>query len=130
MNSQEFINHLHLLLNPYDDLHHLECDGLTHVIHRILSAENIENTIYAGQVINTSNSDTIPVHLWIDIGDLRIDYRARMYLGDMPDIPHGVFYPVDYPSISYDGSPTQLNLLPHAVIQELIKPYPTINDYF
>ena len=54
--------------------------------------------------------------LWIDIDDLRIDYRARMGLGDMPNIPHDVFHPADYPSVSYQGSPTQLTLLPPAVI--------------
>lgn len=129
MIDPSFINHLRLLLNPYGVLRHLECDGLTHVIHRVLSDENIEHTVYTGQVINNSNNDTIPIHYWIDIDDLRIDYRARMYLGDMPDIPHGVFYHTDYVNVSYEGSPTQLNLLPHAVIQELIKPYPTINDY-
>jgi hypothetical protein len=128
MSNPSFINHLQLILNPYDALHHLECDGLTHVIHRVLSDENIEHTVYTGQVINTFNFDTIPIHLWIDINNIRIDYRVRMWLGDMPDIPYGVFYPADYPSIRYEGSPTQLNLLPHAVIQELIKPYPAINN--
>lgn len=128
MIDPSFINHLRLLLNPYGVLKHLECDGLTHVIHRVLVDENIEHTVCTGQVIYSVNSEIIPIHLWIDIDDLRIDYRARMWLGDMPDIPHGVFYPVDYPRIRYEGSPTKLNLLAHAVIQELIKPYPAINN--
>lgn len=122
MIDQSLLNHLRLLLNPYGVMKHLECDGLTHVIHRVLFNEKIEHTIYIGQVTNTSNNDTIPIHYWIDIDDLRIDYRARMWLGDKSDIPHGVFYSVDYPHISYQGSPTQLTLLPHAIIQELIKP--------
>jgi hypothetical protein len=124
-----FINHLHLLLNPYDKLHHLECDGLTHVIHRVLSDENIEHTIYTGRVIYSFNDEHIPIHYWIDIDNIRIDYRAKMWLGDAPDIPHGIFYPTDYPSISYQGSHTQLTLLPHIIIQEIINPYPAINDY-
>lgn len=129
MSEPSFTNHLRLLLNPYGILQHLECDGLTHVIHRVLSDENIEHTIYTGQVVNTSNPEIIPVHLWIDVDDLRIDYRAKMWLGDSLNIPHGVFYPADYLSVSYEGRPTQLNLLPHAVIQELIKPYSAINKY-
>lgn len=121
--KQLLLNHLRLLLNPYDALRHLECDGLTHVIHRVLSDEQVEHTIYTGQVINKNNSHTIPAHYWIDVEDLRIDYRARMWLGKKSDIPHGVFYPDDYPMISYEGSPLELALLPKFFIQELITPY-------
>ena len=55
--------------------------------------------------------------------DLRIDYRARMWLGEASDIPHGVFHPADYLMISYKGSPIELALLPDFLIQELITPY-------
>ena len=129
MSSQEFINHLRLLLNHYGVLKHLECDGLTHVIHKVLSDKNIEHTIYIGRVIYSFNDEQIPIHYWIDTDDLRIDYRVKMWLGDMPDIPHGVFYPTDHPNVSYEGSTIQLTLLPHIIIQELINPYPVINDY-
>lgn len=55
--------------------------------------------------------------------DLRIDYRARMWLGEASDIPHGVFHPAYYLMISYEGSPIELALLPAFLIQELITPY-------
>lgn len=129
MIDQSLINHICLILNPYGVLKHLECDGLTHILHRVLSDENIEHTVYMGQVTYSVNGETIPMHKWIDIDHLRIDYRARMWLGNMPDIPHGVFYPADYVNVSYEGSPTQSNLLPHTVIQELIKPYFPIDNY-
>ena len=123
MSDRLFLNHLALLLNPYHRLSHLECDGLTNVIHRTLADERIEHTVYTGQVINTANDDTIDVHLWIDVEELRIDYRARMWLGNTPDIPHGVFFSANYPTISYQGNPIELRLLPRDVIRELIKPY-------
>jgi hypothetical protein len=123
MSNSTFINHLRLLLNPYDALRHLECDGLTQVIHRVLSDEQIEHTIYTGQVIDKTNSHTIPAHYWIDVEDLRIDYRARIWLGERTHIPHGIFHPTEYPLIYYEGSLIELALLSHFVIQEIITPY-------
>jgi hypothetical protein len=124
MDKQSFIHNLRLILDPYDALRHLECDGLTQVIHRVLSDQQLQHTIYIGQVIDKTNSHTIPIHYWIDAEeDVRIDYRARMWLGETPDIPHGVFHPVDYLMISYEGSPIELALFPDFLIQELIRPY-------
>ncbi len=123
MDKQSFIHHLRLILAPYDALEHLECDGLTQVIHRVLSDEQLQHTIYIGQVIDKTNSCTIPIHYWIDVEDVRIDYRLRMWLGETPDIPHGVFHPTDYPMIFYEGSPIELASLPDFLIQELITPY-------
>ncbi len=55
--------------------------------------------------------------------DVRIDYRARMGLGERTHIPHGVFHPTEYPVISYEASPIELALLPKFIIQEIIPPY-------
>ncbi len=63
----------------------------------------------------------------IDIEDVRIDYRARMWLGETPDIPHGVFNPADYPRIYYEGSSMKLGLLPDVLFKILTCPFPTIN---
>ena len=81
MDKQSFIHNLRLILDPYDTLQHLECDGLTRIFHKILSGNKIEHTVYAGEVIHKCNAETIPIHFWIDIEDVRIDYRARMWLG-------------------------------------------------
>lgn len=123
MANLKFVNYLRLLLNPYDALRHLECDGLTQVLHRVLSDEELKHTTYTGQVIDKASSHTIPIHYWIDVEDVRIDYRARMWLGEKINIPHGVFHPTDYPMVSYEGSPIELALLPDFLIQELITPY-------
>lgn len=117
------INRLCFLLNPYDSLNHLECDGLTQVFHRILSDEKIQHTVNIGQVTHEPNNHTIPIHYWIEVGALRIDYRLRMWFGDTSDIPHGVFYKDSEKSISYLGEPVDLPLLPLPIIQILIKPF-------
>ncbi len=117
------INRLRLLLNPYASLEHLECDGLTHVFHRILSDEDIEHTINIGQVIHKPTNRTIGLHYWIDVADLRIDYRLRMWLGATSDIPHGVFFADLEKSVSYIGEPQEIPLLPQPIIQILVKPF-------
>lgn len=120
------INRLRLLLNPYDSLNHLECDGLTQVFHRILSDEKIEHTVNIGEATHKPTNLTIPLHYWIDVGDLRVDYRLRMWLGETSDIPHGVFYVDSQKSVSYLGKPVELPLLPMPVIQLLVKPFHSI----
>jgi hypothetical protein len=98
------INRIRLLLDPYDSLKHLECDGLTQVFHRVLSDENIQHTVSIGKVIHKPTKYTIPVHYWIDIGDLRVDYRLKMWLGETSDVPHRVFCVDSEKSVSYLGN--------------------------
>jgi hypothetical protein len=33
-----------------------------------------------------------------------VDYRARMWLGNREDVPHGVFWPPDWPQVYHDGT--------------------------
>ena len=123
MNDSLLINRLHFLLAPFDALKHLECDGLTHVFHRILSDENIEHIISVGEVTHKPTNRKIPLHYWIDVAQWRIDYRLRMWLGETPDVPHGIFRTDRYLSVSYVGNPTQLSLLPQPIIQLLFAPF-------
>lgn len=121
--NELLINRLQLLLNPYDSLSHLECDGLTQIFHTVLSDENIQHTVIIGRVIHKSTERTIPLHYWIDVGELRIDYRLRMWLGETSDIPHGAFCKESEKGVSYLGEPVDLPLLPLPVIQILVKPF-------
>ena len=123
MNDSLLINRLHLLIDPFDALKHLECDGLTHVFHRVLSDEKIEHIINVGKVTHKPTNRTIPLHYWIDVAQWRIDYRLRMWLGETPDVPHGVFRTDQDLSVSYVGNPTQLPLLPQPIIQLLFAPF-------
>lgn len=122
-NNEVLIDRLQLLLNPYDRLNHLECDGLTQVFHRVLSDANIQHTVNVGKVTHKPTNRIIPLHYWIDVGKLRVDYRLRMWLGETSDIPHGVFYKNSGKGVSYLGEPVDLPLLPLPIIQILAEPF-------
>jgi len=51
-----------------------------------------------------------------------------MWLGETPDIPHGIFHPANYPKIYYQGNSIKLALLPDVLFQILTRPFPTINE--
>jgi hypothetical protein len=83
----------------------LECDGLTRVLAYLLQQAHIEHVVKIGNVSDTQTGAKFAPHFWIDLPDgRRIDYRARMWLGDHEHIPHGVFEPDKYP-VNYDGQP-------------------------
>jgi hypothetical protein len=96
---------LHQLLSSYDAWP-LQCNDLTEVLSAILHEHGIEHTCMAGIVILTGTDDGLPFHMWIDLPDgRRIDYRAQMWLGDRPEIPHGIFDPFQFPGLIYKGHP-------------------------
>lgn len=102
------------LLGQYDSCQ-LECDGLTRVLHTVLNREGIEHTCRVGSLTHIQHHEHILLHFRIALPDGQfVDYRARLWLGDTPDIPHGIFKPMDYPHIEYMGEETQLeSLSPH-----------------
>lgn len=122
-NDDVLINRLQLLLDAYDCLNHLECDGLTQVFHRILSDEKIQHTVNIGQVIYQPTNQKIPLHYWIEVEGLQIDYRLRMWFGETSNVPHGVFFKDSQRSVSYFGEPIELPILPLPIIQILIKTF-------
>jgi len=99
------------LLSLYDSCK-LECDGLTRVLHTVLSQEGIEHSCLIGSLVLIESHKGSPLHFWIVLPDgSYIDYRARMWLGDRADVPHGIFNPVDYPKVAYSGSSMELDIL-------------------
>lgn len=79
----------------------LECDGLTRVISMILYHSNIPHRIHIGSI--KSECGEIP-HFWISLNDgFLIDYRAKMWMGDKPDVPHGIFKEYNGSTINYKG---------------------------
>jgi hypothetical protein len=97
-------------LEQYDKCR-LECDGLSRVLSYILAANNIEHQVYAGEIVDTTTGNQFAPHFWIDLSDgQRIDYRARMWLGDHEQIPHGIFDPTTYP-VNYTGNPIEFENL-------------------
>lgn len=91
------------LVEPYDSCS-LECDGLTRTLHLLLDANGIRHRVMGGAIYNHNDETAFSPHFWIELsnGDL-IDFRARMWLGDQDDVPHGVFSLDDYPNMEYDG---------------------------
>lgn len=107
---------LEKLLAPLDNTT-LECDGFARIASAWLKTAGIEHTVFFGS-IKTKDKSFYP-HFWIDVDDLRIDYRARMWLGDEPIIPNGVFAPFDYPEVGYCGKPIIFNQLSAKMITML-----------
>ncbi len=90
----------------------LECAGLTRVPHTVLFRERTEHTRFVGTVTDTSRQKSFNPRFWIELPDKTIiDYRARMWLGDHADVPHGIFNSGDYPNVAYTGSPAELEPL-------------------
>lgn len=106
------------LLGTYDQ-YALECDGMTRVLHTVLEKQNIPHTLWVGTVRHTPSDTAFAPHFWITIGDIFIDYRARMWLGNTPDIPHGIFALDEFPAISYEGEETQLAALSDQLFRAL-----------
>lgn len=96
------LHYLSPYLDPLDEKgRFLECDGMTRVISSILSRCHIAHTIQQG-FISTSFGEI--AHFWIALEDeFLIDYRARMWLGHEPAVPHGVFKRDMYPGFNYSG---------------------------
>ncbi len=98
------------LLDQYDHLS-TEFVGMTQICHTVLLRGNIPHVCMAGVCLYQSKR--LPIHLWIDLKDdlegYRVDYSARRWLGDDPDVPHGVFRPEEFPKVSYqEASPRPL----------------------
>ncbi len=107
------------LLAPYDRCR-LECDGLTRALSTILHRRGIAHTCLVGEIIDRTNATSLSPHFWIALEDGRaVDYRARMWLGDRPHIPHGIFYPADFPGVLYNGEPINLGVLDDEMFQIL-----------
>lgn len=71
----------------------LECDGLTRVISTLMQRDGIAHQVCVGS-LTISDVGMIPLHWWIVLSDGRIcDYRARMWLGQSVEVPHGLFVP-------------------------------------
>lgn len=71
----------------------LECDGMTRSLSTVLSHHSIRHDVHIGS-LEVNGHGEIPVHFWIVLGSGDyIDLRAHMWLGDNPEVPHGMFVP-------------------------------------
>jgi len=81
---------------PLEILHGmpLECDGVSQALSQALVHADIDHEIHIGS-LTVDGSGRIPLHWWLVLpnGAWYCDIRARMWLGEAPVIPHGVFQP-------------------------------------
>lgn len=90
------------VLDKLDECY-LECDGLTTVISSLLSTAEVYHKVFVGRASHSGGRRIAP-HLWVELEDgTVIDYRLRMWLGNLSVIPHGIFNPDEYPDVHYDG---------------------------
>ena len=101
----------------------VECDGMSRLVATVLSQQGIPFQGMVGSIVPKDTNYRIP-HFWVQVGDLVIDYRAQMWLGDASDVPHGVVRAEDYPGI-YEGEPFHLEALPESLFQIMKMPFPT-----
>jgi hypothetical protein len=103
------------LLDSLDEAN-CECDGLTRLVTTVLQWHQIPHTVFKGSVRRKRPDDTpdivVAPHYWVQVGDLFIDYRARMWLGTDGTVPHGVFVGAEYPTVEYAGEKVGMIALP------------------
>ena len=111
MATAEFLREL---LDELDEAN-AECDGVTRLVSTVLARNDVEHQVYAGGILRSSETGgkdlLMDRHFWVECGALRIDYRARMWLGDDDCVPHGVHSPDQYPLIAYAGKPVYMEPL-------------------
>ncbi|WP_052646834.1 hypothetical protein [Paenibacillus terrae] len=94
---------LRTALNQLDHCH-LECDGMTRVISFLLGLAFIPHSVMIGDITSIRTKSTIQPHLWIKLPNrMIVDYRARMWLGDGEEIPHGIFDSKQWELVRYKG---------------------------
>lgn len=95
------LRRLQQLLDPFD-ASYSECDGLTRVLHYVLTQAHVPHRVMMGQV--RMGEATFAPHFWIELSEVPhvvIDYRARMWVG--AGAPHGVFDLREHPEARYLG---------------------------
>lgn len=84
----------------------VECDGFTRLASRVLHESGYDHQVFLGSIV--LGSEGMAPHFWIELDGLRVDYRARMWLGEGPEVPHGVVPIGAFPAVQYDGEPCDL----------------------
>ncbi len=85
-----------------------ECKEATMVVSHYLNEAGIEHRVYTdGSIRNRKSGAGWQPHMWVEVdakeGVAIIDYRARHWLGEVGNTPHGVFLKSKYPHMQYSG---------------------------
>jgi hypothetical protein len=69
----------------------LECDGVSRIVSVLLARDNVAHDVCIGS-LEVQGVGRIPLHHWIELPDgVLVDFRAQMWLGSDPAVPHGAF---------------------------------------
>jgi hypothetical protein len=100
----------------------VECDGFVRLAHTALVNSGIEHTVLMGRLTSQDESTKTPIHFWIVLEDgSHVDFRARLWLGDSADIPHGIFHTDSYPHWKYVGEKVEIAVLPPVLVRVLLQ---------
>jgi hypothetical protein len=96
------------LVEKYENLP-LECDGMTRVLSYVLDENHISHKTMQGRV--EVDGEEFEPHWWIDLGNGTIlDYRLRMWFGNKPSVPNGIFSLKANPQVSYTGKQVNVHI--------------------
>lgn len=99
----------------------VECDGMTRLVCTVLANAGIEHQAFKGTL--QVGSSIIRPHFWVEVGEVIIDYRARMWLGNLEGVPHGVSMKSDLVAC-YQGEAIGLAPLSAGLFAILAMPWP------
>lgn len=101
----------------------IECDGFTRIAFSRLCRLGVPCQAFIGSLV--VGDSYIAPHLWLLVhGKLIVDYRARMWLGDVAEVPHGVFIERDFPLAHYAGEEMKVEVLSEGIEQLLLARFP------
>lgn len=109
------MGNLRRLLDPLDHAA-VECDGMARLVCTVLAEHGIEHTAFVGEL--RLNERVVRPHYWIEVGEFLIDYRARMWLGEGGEVPHGVCLKSEL-SAQYQGESCDIAPMPPALFRFL-----------
>ncbi len=86
----------------------------------VLTKARIAHAVYVGSLTDTTTGKTINWHMWLRLSKPAaiVNYRARMWLGNRQNIPHGIFQLDEYP-VLYDGEVIEVTPFSDALFQVL-----------
>lgn len=94
------------LTSPFDSSK-TECDGMTRILHTVLSDSRIQHVVKIGRV--EWNGKHFSPHFWIELPNGKVvDYRLKMWFGH--SAPHGVFDP-EKMGVVYEGREASIPVL-------------------
>lgn len=70
----------------------VDCNEMSMIISSLLKYMGIKHNVILGFVEHLPSKSVISPHVWINLSNgIKVDYRLRRWLGDVDEIPHGVF---------------------------------------